>query len=492
MQVLLLGLFVALYLHDATTAVTVVRVDGTPRTIEALPADHWPYVGPLPVLMLVLGPKLLLMMLYGISCMRTKRRLGTPSGQRSLDRLGRFTAALPLLLLGLFIADLILGALRAIRLTLQHTVLIDEIMVLLPTLASVALAWAMYYPIERRLREAMVFRLADEGKPVYPVPSMGEHLSHQLRHQFGLLLIPLLVVFAWAEALVLLGPDHRRLLSADHVMSLTPLGVLGVFLFAPLVIRYVWHTDPLPPGEIRDRMLSLCNQHGVKVRQLLIWRSGGMINAAVTGLVRQVRYILLSDGLLDQVPPREVEAVMAHELAHVKCKHIIWMGLVLITTLGITELAGHYIINLIAEDVSDWINVEDPNTGVLVVGVPAFTITLFVFGWVSRRIERQADIFAARHLAMTREEPELAADGQTRFDAGSVGTMINALSRVAELNHAPIHRRSWRHGSIAWRQAHLRSQIGLPVDRTPVDRTLNRVKALTLIGIAAIVATYLL
>ena len=35
-------------------------------------------------------------------------------------------------------------------------------------------------------------------------------------------------------------------------------------------------------------------------------------------MVRHVRYILLSDGLLDQLRPRAVEAVMAHEIAHVR------------------------------------------------------------------------------------------------------------------------------------------------------------------------------
>ena len=74
-------------------------------------------------------------------------------------------------------------------------------------------------------------------------------------------------------------------------------------------------------GEVRDRMIELCaSMHNVRVRELLLWHtSGRMINAAVTGLVRQVRFILLSDGLLDQVSnPRAIEAVMAHELAHVK------------------------------------------------------------------------------------------------------------------------------------------------------------------------------
>jgi len=497
MQVLLLGLFVALYLHDMTTAVTVRGGGGALRQVEALPSDVWPQLGPLPVALLVLGPKLVLMLIYQIACLRTCRRLGKPGGHRTLDRLEKLTAALPLLLLGLFAADLWLGGLRVVRLALRHVVLIDELVILGPTLGAAVFAWWAYYPVDRRLREAAIMRQADAGQPVYPLLPRGRYLSMQVRHQFGLLLVPLAVIFAWAESLVLLGPDHRGLLSEDAVVALTPAGVLGVFVLAPLIIRYVWHTAPLPAGEVHDRMLELCRHHRVKVRQLLLWRTGGgLINAAVTGLIAPLRYILLSDGLLDQVPPRQVEAVMAHELAHVKCRHIIWMGLVLLVTLGLAEAGGYALIDaalrthMVPTTIGEALNLTDPQAQVLLVSGPAFTLALLVFGWVSRRIERQADVFAARHLATTRGER--AFDDQARhvFDHESVGTMVGALQRVAELNHAPIHRKSWRHGSIAWRQDHLRSLVGRPVNQAAVDVTMARVKLATLAGLAVLIAIY--
>lgn len=498
MQVLLLGLFVALYLHDMTTAVTVPGGGGALRQVEALPSDVWPQLGPLPVALLVLGPKLVLMLVYQAACLQTCRRLGKPGGHRAFDRLEKLTAALPLMLLGLFVADLWLGGLRLVRLALRHVVLVDELVILLPTLGAAVFAWWAYYPVDRRLREAAIMRQADAGQPVYPMLDRGRYVSMQVRHQFGLLLVPLAVIFAWAESLVLLGPGHQGLLSEAAVVALTPAGVLGVFVLAPLIIRYVWHTTPLPSGEVRERMLELCRHHRVKVRQLLLWRTGGgLINAAVTGLVAPLRYILLSDGLLDQVPPRQVEAVMAHELAHVKCKHIIWMGLVLLVTLGLAEAGGYALLDAMLQgqrvppDASALLNLTDPQTQVLVVSGPAFAIALLVFGWVSRRIERQADVFAARHLAATRGERVFDDQARHVFDAESVGTMVGALQRVAELNHAPVHRKSWRHGSIAWRQDHLRSLVGRPVNQATVDRTMARVKLATLAGLAVLIAIYI-
>jgi Zn-dependent protease with chaperone function len=506
MQILLLGLFIALFLHDATTAVTEPATGGAWRTVEALPADAWPHLGPLPVLALVFAPKLLLALMYQTACMGTRRKLGRDGGQRTLNRLEKFTSALPLILLGLFACDLAFGYLRVVRLALPHTVLIDELVVLLPTLLLVMMSWWSYYPVDRRLREAAIFRHADEGRPIYPLMSRGQYLSMQARHQFGLLLLPLLAVYAWVEAIALLGPDHAGLLTMNQAFALTPLGVLGVFVLAPLIIRYVWHTAPLGEDDVRQRMLAMCELHRVRVRELLVWRTGGgMVNAAVTGLVRQVRYILLSDGLLDQMSPRTVEAVMAHEIAHVKCKHIVWMMLVLITSLGLIEFGANTLLDAwagpVAEAVApvetqadaDWFSLESDSARALMIAGPVFILTILIFGWVSRRIERQADVFAARHLAQSAADDARQYDdaGRLIFDAESIRTMVHALQRVADLNHASVHRPSWRHGSIAWRQRHLRSLVGTPVHDTPVDRVLLRVKTAALLALAVLLLAML-
>jgi Zn-dependent protease with chaperone function len=502
MQVLLLGLFVAVFLHDVTTADAAIGG-------EALPGDVWPGLSHWEVVLITLLPKLFIGLSYWLACRKTHRRLGTGRGQKSLNRLEAMTSALPLLLLCLFIVDLSAGALRHLRVPLQHTVLIDELLVMLPTLLTVTWAWAAYQPVDRRLREALIMREADAGKPVYPLLSRGAYIAMQLRHQFGLLLLPLFTVFAWSEVLNLLGPSFDGPLSLNAVMVLSPLGVLVIFIGAPLIIRHVWHTRPLPAGEVRDRMVALCEQHGVRVRELLLWQtSGRMINAAVTGLVSKVRFILLSDGLLDQLGPREIEAVMAHELAHVKCKHLIWMALAVVALLGSLEGGGYAALDAWAgpmlaqvsgsdaEIEQASLSLNDPNVRMALVSIPAFLTALLAFGWVSRRIERQADVFAVQHLAMNAEEAEDAEDAppatqaaQT-FDEASVQTMVYALQRVSELNHAPTTRKSWRHGSIAWRQDHLRSLIGQPLDSPAVDRVLLRVKIATLIGLMFTVYVY--
>jgi hypothetical protein len=48
--------------------------------------------------------------------------------------------------------------------------------------------------------------------------------------------------------------------------------------------------------------------------------------------------------------------------------------------------------------------------------------------------------------------------------------MAGALLSVARLNHIPVRKWSFRHGSIAERIARIRRLEGLPRSRLPIDR----------------------
>jgi Zn-dependent protease with chaperone function len=102
---------------------------------------------------------------------------------------------------------------------------------------------------------------------------------------------------------------------------------------------------------------------------------------------------------------------------------------------------------------------------------------LLAFGFVSRRFERQADTHAVRLLS----ERDASADATP----AAVGAMTGALSMVAFLNHVPVERPSWRHGSIAWRQAYLRSLAGQPHARVAIDGLVRAICALALVTVLA-------
>ena len=117
-------------------------------------------------------------------------------------------------------------------------------------------------------------------------------------------------------------------------------------------------------------------------------------------------------------------------------------------------------------------------------GVAAGAGWVFLFGWVSRRFERQADTFAVQYLAQhgQRTTPRANCDSSV-IDLWPIRVMTGALQQVADLNNIPIRRRSWRHGSIAWRQAYLRRLVGTPIDRQPIDRQIVMIKVVSAITI---------
>jgi len=109
-------------------------------------------------------------------------------------------------------------------------------------------------------------------------------------------------------------------------------------------------------------------------------------------------------------------------------------------------------------------------------------IGLFVFGFVSRRFERQADAFAVRMLAQeTADEPGNAANTRMIREEDS-RVMIDALGRVAQLNHIPVNQFMWRHGSIRSRQRALARLVGRKHDEFAIDRIARRIKTAIFAG----------
>ena len=192
-------------------------------------------------------------------------------------------------------------------------------------------------------------------------------------------------------------------------------------LVAPVwLVPLFYRLEPLADGELRERLLRLGRRTGVPV--LGVWvgdqsRKSRTANAAVTGLGR-TRRIILFDTLVREFPPDEIEAVLAHELAH-HAHADIWRGL---AVQGAVTLATFWLADrLLASGVATLglAGSADPAALPLLLlialgaGVVALPLTN---GW-SRHVERQADDFAVRAL-------------------GSAGAFVSAMERLARLNLA--------------------------------------------------------
>jgi len=216
------------------------------------------------------------------------------------------------------------------------------------------------------------------------------------------------------------------------LLRLTPLWWLATaalafaFAIAVTAVVPIWilplffRLTPLADTTLTSRLLALADRAGV--RAVGVWiadqsRKSRTANAAVVGLGR-TRRILLYDTLATGFGPREIEAVLAHELGH-HAHGDIRRGLAVHGALGVVTfwLADQALRAGVAH--LGYASIADP------AGLPWLALVLAVLGLAStplvnafsRHVERQADDFA---LSLTRDP------------SGFIG----AMERLATLNLA--------------------------------------------------------
>lgn len=394
---------------------------------------------------------------------------------------------------GLGVATLGFGWLATVRSVIGDWPAIDEIVALAPPLLALAASWWVHEPLERRIRDASLIGRIDRGLTVPPAPSRAAFVVERFRSSVLLMLAPILVVLALGELLTprvgvwvaaTFGPDW-----SDWATELTLLACAAVtYLASPLIARLVLALRPLPVGELRDDLLDVCSRSGVRVSEVLLWDTRhATVNGAVMGVTPWLRYVMLTDALLEVLPRDELRAVMAHEIGHVRRRHLPWMlGCMIVLLIGSAAFVEWPLGALLERlPLATWNAHELEMLGAWaarVATVAATAVALVGFGWVSRRFERQADTFAVQYLSR--------ASGDSAVTTGAVMAMRGALASVASHAGVDPRRHSWRHGSIHWRRTYLAGLIGRPLDRLPIDRTVRRLKFATVLGLG--VAVWLL
>ncbi|MBN1489717.1 MAG: M48 family metalloprotease, partial [Phycisphaerae bacterium] len=114
------------------------------------------------------------------------------------------------------------------------------------------------------------------------------------------------------------------------------------------------------------------------------------------------------------------------------------------------------------------------------------------FGWVSRRFERQADLFGARLVTppadactlpcKVHHEAEGIVPVAKALCATGAHTFAGALHRIAALNGIPEEARSWRHSSIASRMRFLEELAADPAAVRRFSRTILVIRVVLVIG----------
>jgi len=241
--------------------------------------------------------------------------------------------------------------------------------------------------------------------------------------------------------------------------------VLLFFVLAPLALRFILPARPLPTGPLRSTLERLAGAVGVRVRQIYVWRTRPLFlpNASVAGVLPQLRYVFVTDALLE-FPDDEVAAVFAHELGHARLWHPP-LYMCLAASFGAFTMWLDRALPAATAVASVRLGVPPEALAAAAVLAALALFWLVFFGWVSRRFEQAADLFAAETV------------GAAPF--------VNALARI-EVRHgasarAPLH---WRHFPVPRRIAVLRAAASDPSARRAVVNSTTT--ALVLVGIVTL------
>jgi len=353
---------------------------------------------------------------------------------------------------------------------LRRVILADEVLILAPFLAVRFVTWWALYPAEIAIRSGPRPRPGRAGE-------VGRYLVRRARQSLGLVL-PATLIYALNSDVV----ERRWPGAAENPYApLVGMVLMGglVLAAAPAFVRLTWPMRRLPPGPLRDRLERLSRRLGFRYSDILVWETGGaFVNAGVTGALPWYRYVLLTDTLIDSLEERSIEAVFGHEIGHVAHRHLAFFGLFFVGCLGVMALIKQGINQLAwrALIVPLGLDARSPDLalglemGLVLACLAAYF--LFLFGFLSRRFERQADLYGCRAVSCGRAACPPHADlGASDVAAHAVASGVcpvgirifaNALSNVALLNGLEPKARSWRHGSIARRIAFLEGLEGRP------------------------------
>jgi len=219
-------------------------------------------------------------------------------------------------------------------------------------------------------------------------------------------LIPWLMLSSISDLILALPFELPR-----QIMN-TPEGEIATFffflfvvaLFGPLIIQKFWRCRPLEAGFFRKRIEHLCARAGLRYTDILYWPifGGRMLTAGVMGLVSRFRYILVTEALLQVLTPDEVDAVIAHEVGHVKKNHLLFYLFFFIGYMVIAYATFDLIVYLIifSEPVYRFLFSTGMDRTTITTGLLSLAIIInfliyfrFLFGYFMRNFERQADAF---------------------------------------------------------------------------------------------------
>lgn len=222
--------------------------------------------------------------------------------------------------------------------------------------------------------------------------------------------------------------------------------LLLILILFPPIVRRLWNCTPFPEGPLLDHLQDFFKQQNFSAR-IFLWPlfEGRVITAGVMGIIPGLRYVMITPALLEHLSLDELDAVMAHEIGHIRKKHML---LYLLIISGFSILAGFILEPFTFFLLSrDWyysllqvtgMTAENLITAIMAVTVLSLMVLYFrfLFGYFIRNFERQADLHVFNAI-------------------GSSKSIIAAFEKIAILSGNIRDLPSWHHFGIGQRVDYL-------------------------------------
>lgn len=258
------------------------------------------------------------------------------------------------------------------------------------------------------------------------------------------MVLPWIIISLGYDILALLPFPHFRSLLHSETGEYTSflLFLLLVLFFFPPLVRRLWGCTPFPEGEMLNHLQNFFKKQRFSAK-VYIWPlfEGRVITAGVMGIIPGLRYVMITPALLESLSLEEIDAVMAHEIGHIKNMHML---LYLLIIAGFSIFSGFILepltFFLLSRDSFYTIlgitglSAENLLTAFMGMGLLGIMLLYFrfLFGYFIRNFERQADLHVFKAI-------------------GSNHSIISAFEKIAILSGNTRDLPSWHHFGIGQR-----------------------------------------
>jgi len=215
-------------------------------------------------------------------------------------------------------------------------------------------------------------------------------------------LIPILLIVS--------GVHYMEVEDSGKSFVLCYIAAAAIWIASTYLVRAKREFVPsaVTSGELRDRAFALAAEAKVRLGQIYVVPAGKARQA--NAFAHSANNLIFTEYLINELTKREVDAVIGHELTHLKKGHPRWLGSSFTFSLGAVIAAWAFL---------PWPTYAGPIFDVLFAAVPLLT-----FYFVSRRFEFIADAGSVK----------LTGDGVA---------LISALAKLHGLNQLPLSWGKW-------------------------------------------------